>query len=336
MKSLSALLVATLLGTAHSFAPRGTAVTKNAAVLSPPQQSLVPTMSSTVLSMMNDDQKFGGYTVKQRLREEVESPFRTVRLYFFGFSTVSALVAFYFSLLTALKSYSGFTDAPPMSEALESVGINVAAVAICGFLSYRDYQAGEVNLKRIAKGGALAKLVVTSPDNTLTPLVDYRRKQRVLICAGGKEYVEELCRSLNADQLSDENTIPQALYNSEVVVVPVLLEGDGTRVGDTTNCWKETTPSEGDRSFDVTRAQDVVAFPRGNAQWANYLESEVETAKSQGFDVLKKGFIIVVKKNGKILRRATGLPPWGDLVSTMEVMDGSKFGMPGDDEKYGS
>jgi len=286
--------------------------------------------------MVNEEQKFGGYTVKQRLREEVESPFRTVRLFFFGSSTGSAFVALYFSLLSLLKSYAGgYSDAPPLDEALQNVGINVAALAVCGFLTYRDWQAGEANLKRIAKGGALAKLVVTSPETSLaTPLADYRRRQRILICAGGREYVNQVCRSLNADQLSDENTIPAALYNSEVVVVPVLLEGDGTTVGDTTTCWIETSPADSDRNFNISRANQVVAFPRGNAQWADYLESEVQTAKSQGFDVLNKGFIIVVKKNGKILRRATGLPPWADLVGTMEVMDGSKFGMPGDDEKY--
>lgn len=282
-----------------------------------------------------EEETFGGYTVKQRLREEVESPFRTVRLFFFGSSTGSAFVALYFSLLSLLKAYTGgFSDAPPMDTALQNVGINLAALGICGYLTYRDWQAGETNLRRIARGGALAKLVVTSKDSLATPLAQYRRKQRVLICAGGKDYIQTLCRSLNADQRADENTIPQALYNSEVMVVPVLLQGDGTQVGDTTACWKETTPTESDRNFNVSKSDDVVAFPRGPSQWADYLESEVETAQSQGFNVLDKGFIILVKKNGKILRRTTGLPPWYQLVGTMEVMDGSKFGMPGDDEKY--
>jgi hypothetical protein len=283
-----------------------------------------------------EEQQFGGYTVKQRLREEVESPFRTVRLWFFGSSTASALVALYFSLLALLKSYTGgFSDAPPLPEALENVGINVAAVALCGYLTYRDVQAGEANLKRIAKGGALAKLVVQSASsNSLTPLTNYRRKQRVVICAGGKHYIETVCRSLNSDQRSDTNILPEALYQSEVVVVPVLLQGDGTTVGDTSTCWKETTALESDANFDVNRSNNVICFPRGNQQWADYLESEVATAKSQGFDVMDKGFMIVVKKNGKILRRATGLPPWDSLVNTMEVMDGSKFGMPGDDAKY--
>jgi hypothetical protein len=57
------------------------------------------TGSRQPLRMANDDleKTFGGYTAKQRLREEVESPFRTFRVYFFGCSTFSAFVALYFS-----------------------------------------------------------------------------------------------------------------------------------------------------------------------------------------------------------------------------------------------
>ena len=50
--------------------------------------------------------------------------------------------------------------------------------------------------------------------------------------------------------------------------------------------------------------------------------------------MLKKGVCIIIKKNGRILRRATGQPQWSGLLGTMEVLDGSKFGMPGDSEKY--
>ena len=51
--------------------------------------------------------------------------------------------------------------------------------------------------------------------------------------------------------------------------------------------------------------------------------------------IAKKQLLDEIKKNGKILRRATGKPRWGDLVGAMEVLDGSKFGMPGDSERYG-
>lgn len=311
---------------------------------------LVPSFQLAFASSNNDDElqkTFGGYTAKQRLREEVESPFRTARLFFFGASTGSALVALYFSIFAAIKAtVGGFPDAPSLDEALTSCAINAGAAIACGWLTYRDWQAGNTNLERIAQGGKLAKLQVrpmTEDSAKVVALANYRRNARILVAAGGKDYIETLCRSLCADQKSDENTLARGLEASDVIVVPVLLlppqNGNGEYgVGDTASTWLQSTPVEDqDRNWDVRRAERVVAFPRGAAAWAAYLRPELETAAvKQGFDVLSKGITIVVKKNGRILRRATGQPQFEGLIETMEVMDGSRFGMPGDDEKYGS
>ena len=294
----------------------------------------------------NDDsgeleKTFGGYTVKQRLREEIESPFRTVRLFLFGFSTFSALVALYFSFLNTIKAAAGtFPDAPPLNDAITSDVINVIALLVCGGITYRDWQLGEANLARIKQGGALAKLVVRQ-GKSLNTLADFRRSSRVLIAAGGPEYIRELCRSINADQLKDENTIPAAMEMADMVLVPVLLQSatdvESVRVGDTAECWSKTEPDEEkDRNFDLSRSDDVVAFPAQPGAWADVLKLEVSTALGQGFDVSEKGITLLLKKNGRILRRATGQPQWNAMLGTMEVLDGSKFGMPGDDEKYGS
>eukprot|EP00979_Chaetoceros_neogracilis_P011284 scaffold2731_cov151-Chaetoceros_neogracile.AAC.1 len=297
-----------------------------------------PDANLTPVEQENLAQTFGGYTVKQRLREEVDSPFRKVRLFFFAGSTGSAMLALYFSLLSTVKAYvGGYSDAIPLDEALNNCAVNIGGAVVCGYLTYRDYQAGQENLERIARGGKLAKLAVSpgkDDDKSLLTLSDYRRTSRVLICAGGKEYIENVCKSLNSDQLNDQNNLPQLLQDVDVLVVPVLLT-DSDNVGDTKSIWRDTIPSDADSNFDSTRSDAVVAFPWNNAAWADYLKSDIKTADKQGFDVLSKGITITVKKNGKILRRATGAPRWPEFVGTMEVMDGSQFGMPGDSEKYG-
>jgi len=285
-------------------------------------------------------EKFGGYTVKQRLREEIESPFRNVRLYFFGVSTGSAALALYFSSLSALKGYmGGFSGVAPLEESLNSCAINLGSALVCGFLTYRDYAAGQKNLERISKGGALARLRVTSlydDSKKQLTMTDYRRNSRVVIAAGGAEYISTLARSLSADQRSDSNNLVDKLKEVDVIVIPVLLEDGGNRVGYTLDKWQAVeSGGEEDRNFDVTRANPIIAIPAGNRLWADYLKSETETAQKQGFDVMKKGFTITVKKNGRILRRATGQPQWNNFIETMEIMDGSRFGMPGDTEKYG-
>jgi len=297
-------------------APSPILVAKGSAKLNP-----IRSGSSSVLFSEDDERlqrTFGGYTVKQRLREEIESPFRAVRLLFFGASSVSALLALYFSVTNMIKANMGYESGPSMEDAVQSTAINVAALAICAFITYRDYQAGQASLARIAKGGALAKLIVNSSTGSKTTLKDYRRVARVLICAGGPEYIATLANSLQGTK-----QLTELLVEADIVLVPVLLQDDASRVGDTKMAWPGEQPA-------------AVAFPMAVTQWMDYLSSEVSTASSQGFDVMNKGLTIIVKKNGRILRRATGQPQFGALLETMEVMDGSKFGMPGDDEKYGS
>mmetsp|Transcript_11100 Transcript_11100/g.15382 ORF Transcript_11100/g.15382 Transcript_11100/m.15382 type:complete len:340 (-) Transcript_11100:157-1176(-) len=337
MRTITSAVTVTLMAlcltrTTDGFAPSGvTRFSGKASTSLSPGERKGLYLSDDPLNQSYD----GKYTAKQRLREEVESPFRKVRLLFFGGSTGSALTALYFSLLNVLKAkMGGYTDIPPLDESLESCAINAGAAVICAALAWRDWKAGEANLERIAKGGALAALpVITAESETTQAVKEYRRNSRVILAAGGRNYIETLARSLNSDQLADENVLPQKLQEVDVVIVPVLL--DGSAVGDTITTWKETEPNEGDRNFDITRSNSVIAFPRNSVAWYNYLQSEIETASKQGFDVLEKGITITVKKNGRILRRATGQPQWGGIVGTMEVMDGSKFGMPGDDERYG-
>jgi Protein of unknown function (DUF3493). len=351
------LLVRMQLVTVYAFTPQTAGQSRNLKISSlvlpsifPKQSRLYaePPLTKPSSSLKKEEQQendeslsqtVGGYTVKQRLREEVESPFRKVRLVFFASSAGSALTALYFSSLSALKAYmGGYSDAPPLEEALTSCAINIGGAIVCGLLAYRDYQAGQANLERIARGGKLARLAVSpaseNAEKMVRTLSEYRRNSRVLICAGGKEYVENMCKSLNADQRSDENILPQLLADVNVLVVPVYLTESFT-VGDTKQIWKNASPSDNDRNFDSTRSDGAVAFPWNNASWTDYLQSEIETAEKQGFDVLTKGITILVKKNGKILRRATGSPKWDELIGTMEVMDGSRFGMPGDSERYG-
>ena len=79
---------------------------------------------------MKEEELFGGFTVKQRLREEVESPFRKVRC-ILSVSSASAGVALYFSALAALKAnMGGFADAPPLNEALQTCAISESLFAV--------------------------------------------------------------------------------------------------------------------------------------------------------------------------------------------------------------
>ncbi|KAJ8613879.1 hypothetical protein CTAYLR_008679 [Chrysophaeum taylorii] len=280
---------------------------------------VVPPPSSPLLvrKSLNEDDGTG-YTPKQRLREEIDSPFRKIRVTFFGFSTASALVALYFSLLTLGKAAAGW-EGPSIDVAASDVAINVAAVSACGFLTYRDVKAGEANLERIAKGGQLASLRVAPADGTPTrALARYRQLKRVVVAAGGVDYVSELARDVLA--------VASDLRRLNVVLVPVFLDSRNIVDADKTRTiWRD---AQGTTSSSSSISDAVVSFPALSAPWAAYLDKEIETAKSQNIDPNAKGLGIYIKKNGRILRRATGQPDWPSFLGTMEVMDGSQFGKP--------
>jgi hypothetical protein len=292
--------------------------------------------------------KFGGFTVKQRLREEIESPFRTIRLVFFGSSAISAFLALYFSATSVIRAMyilpsDTTTTATMLDESLQNCAINLGAALLCTGLTYREYLVGQANLARIAKGGALARLAIVPPSTTssislqqsfasrkITSLGDYRRAARILIAVGGSEYIETLAKTLS------DNTLAEAIERVDVIVVPVLLTkaiDSPNGIGPTQSIWESAISPTDNEDQAINK---IIAFPKGNAAWYDYLESEIQTATKQGFDVFQKGFTIFVKKNGRILRRATGQPQWSSIIETMDVMDGSKFGMPGDTEKYGA
>lgn len=55
-----------------------------------------------------------------------------------------------------------------------------------------------------------------------------------------------------------------------------------------------------------------------SGDWASVIGVEVDRAVEQGFDAESKGFTIVIKKNGRIGQRITGLPPYGRLIGEVE------------------
>ena len=105
MKRATSLLIAASCYAAHAFTtPRSFVGARGKLVVA--RGGTQSTRNTQLAAMPDDDEPelFGGYTAKQRMREEIESPFRKLRLIFFGASTGSALLALYFSILNVASS----------------------------------------------------------------------------------------------------------------------------------------------------------------------------------------------------------------------------------------
>ena len=143
--------------------------------------------------------------------------------------------------------------------------------------------------------------------------------------------MQTLARSLSADQRADENTLHGGVRSTHVdlVVGPGARRrerGRERRVdaswNDAAACWRRRPRTKATGTSTSSGPRTSLRSLAGRAGRETYLKQELETARSQGFDPVEKGLVIVVKKNGRVLRRLTGQPPWSSLVGTMEVADG--------------
>ena len=230
------------------------------------------------------------------------------------------------SLHSAGKALAGGIADAPLNDALSSVGVNVLAVGVGAAIAWNYYQAGKADRKRLARVDALANLPLMPAlalaglpaEGQTTRFGDYRREARVMMCAGGAEYITNLAIELSADKGPPgrrTGPLAAAVKAVDLIVVPILLDTPKA-VADVRPAWRQVAPP-GDR------ADAVVAFPQGYGAWADYLADEIATALKQNINPVAKGFTITFNKNGRILRRASGLPSWDAIISTMEVLDGT-------------
>eukprot|EP00612_Vaucheria_litorea_P004771 CAMPEP_0171462338 /NCGR_PEP_ID=MMETSP0945-20130129/6414_1 /TAXON_ID=109269 /ORGANISM="Vaucheria litorea, Strain CCMP2940" /LENGTH=267 /DNA_ID=CAMNT_0011988841 /DNA_START=123 /DNA_END=926 /DNA_ORIENTATION=- len=262
--------------------------------------------------MSSEDEK----SQKMRLREEIENPFRKVRFFVFYSFIGSASVGLLIALVRLAALSKGIDQGQTANELLQNIAINISAIGILAFLVRRDILAQNSRLQRMEIGAKLASLKVSVQDENeekIISLAGFRRRRgiekRVCIIVGGKEGVN--------NSLKSALNFSQSLISSDIVIVPLVVEqstGNGNLVCGGMESQLESA---------VGKAH--IALPLILNSWQEWVQSEIETAQSQGFDVLNDGFAVILKKNGKIGTRSKGFPPWDVIVGNVQARADANF-----------
>ena len=64
-------------------------------------------------------------------------------------------------------------------------------------------------------------------------------------------------------------------------------------------------------------AEATLAPPAAVEPWQDFLAAEIAQAQKQGIDVEAKGFHLVVRTNGRIGGRVSGMPGWGGIIASL-------------------
>jgi hypothetical protein len=197
-----------------------------------------------------------------------------------------------------------------LDESLINAGVDAVGLIVVGFLYQRDVQAEQSRLQRATKGADLAKLTIRASkallgaddgdvDNITTastftaPLSSLRRgrgiEKRVVIAAAGSDKIAQVLQM--AKELDD------VLAENDLIVVPVVMpQGVAPTFAD----------NEEDSKKGVAKS---IAYPVvvGNNNWKTIMEDEAKEAIKQGVDIEKDGFVVVLKKNGRVGQRTKGI-----------------------------
>lgn len=142
-------------------------------------------------------------------------------------------------------------------------------------------------------------------------------KQNVVIVAGKKAFVKDavLAARIESDDL---------FVNSQTIIIPVITDEDEMQINN-------QDPDKKSKGFGVVKKElltDGKAYfgkPTQLNVWLTYLLQEIEEAERQGTkDAMSKGLVLVLKDNGKVIRRGVGLPPWNQIIDELTMKTSSK------------
>jgi hypothetical protein len=246
------------------------------------------------LSSSNNNEE--RYSREVRLREEAESPFRKVRYFLYLNVGAGAFISFLLSAARIAAALAG-VNTDLMEESVRNAVIDAIGLGGVGYFYRQDQISEESRLKRATKGAELAKLTVRASKSLLmegemgtftTTIASFRRQRgiekRVVIAAAGKDKIQQV--------LEESKMLQDELSANDLVIVPVVMP-------------QGVSPPLSESELEQL-ANIAIPVSVGNT-WKLLLDDEASEAISQGVDIEKDGFCVVLKKNGRVGQRTKGI-----------------------------
>lgn len=158
-------------------------------------------------------------TSMAKIRSEVLSPFRSVRMFFYLAFMASAGLGALIALTQLIPVLSSPARAAAAGETLKGLGIDVAAVSVFAFLYWRESKAKDAQVAKLTREENLSRLRIRAGEGRPpVPLGELRGTARLVIVAGPAAFVTESFRR-SKPFLKD-------LMERGVLVVPFSTDGN--------------------------------------------------------------------------------------------------------------
>ncbi|KAA0037902.1 protein LOW PSII ACCUMULATION 1 [Cucumis melo var. makuwa] len=242
-----------------------------------------------------------------KIRSEVLSPFRSVRMFFYltfiASGTLGGLIATT-QLLGALANSSRADEVP---DILKGLGIDFGAVALFAFLYFRENNAKNAQLARLSREESLSNLKLRVDQNKVIPISTLRGIARLVICAGPESFVIEAFKS--------SEPFTEQLLERGVLVVPLAT--------DVTTLNFEFDEREEVKDITSKRKKLWRLTPVYMTEWSAWLDEQKKLAGVSSDSPV----YLSLRMDGRVRGSGVGYPPWNALVAQLPPVKGLWSGL---------
>ncbi|XP_078427725.1 LOW PSII ACCUMULATION-like protein [Wolffia australiana] len=243
-----------------------------------------------------------------KIRSEVLSPFRSVRMFFYLAFIASASLGGLIALTQLTGALANASRSAEIPDILYGLGIDVGAVAIFAFLYTRDRNAQKAQVARLSREESLSNLKLRVDENRVISVNSLRGIARLVIISGPASFISECFKG----------SLPFSEGLLERGVLIVACPNDGNSL---------------DLSFDEGGQEDLALARRRKrlwqltpvfaSEWSKWLDDQKKMAKVAADSPV----YLSLRMDGRVRGSGIGCPPWNALVAQLPPVKGIWSGL---------
>uniref|UniRef100_A0A1J3J8R6 Protein LOW PSII ACCUMULATION 1, chloroplastic n=1 Tax=Noccaea caerulescens TaxID=107243 RepID=A0A1J3J8R6_NOCCA len=245
-----------------------------------------------------------------RIRSEVLSPFRSVRMFFYLAFIASASLGGLIATSRLIGALANPARSGEVLEIVKGLGIDIGAASLFAFLYFRENKTKNAQMARLSREENLAKLRMrVEENNKVISVGDLRGIARLVICAGPADYIEE------AFKRSREFT--QGLVERGVVVVAYATDGKSPVLE------FDETDDNADEEMSQRRRRLWRVAPVFVSEWEKWLDEQKKLAGVSSDSPV----YLSLRLDGRVRGSGVGYPPWQAFVAQLPPVKGIWTGL---------
>ncbi|CAK7349477.1 unnamed protein product [Dovyalis caffra] len=242
-----------------------------------------------------------------KIRSEVLSPFRSVRMFFYLAFIASASLGGLIATTQLIAALANPSRAAQVADILRGLGIDIGAASIFAFLYYRENKAKNVQMARLSREENLSNLKLRVDEKKIISVSSLRGVGRLVICAGPGPFILESFR------LSEPFT--QSLVDRGVLVVPFAADGNLPSF--------EFDESEEMKELTTKRKRLWQLTPVYVSEWSKWLDEQKKLAGVSP----ESPVYLSLRMDGRVRGSGVGYPPWNAFVAQLPPAKGMWSGL---------